>query len=204
MAKYPTLWHLADEQSWPSIQRNGLLSTQELLRRWQVPVAEADVLLSQRRASPVLLDDPEHGMAVLRDQHPLSEDRLAPVLTSGMDVEGWLRMLNGFVFFFPSKAGVQTLYAAYSDRPAVVIQVRTRTLVAEHDARIRLAGINTGNTMRRPAPRGPDTFLSIRRYDHTKRKVQEVAVMEAVTDLSDHLMSVERWLPDGSVEPIDR
>jgi len=53
--------------------------------------------------------------------------------------------------------------------------------------------------MRRPTPRRADTFLPIRRYDHTKRTVQEVAVMSSVTDLHDHLLSVEQWLPDGSV-----
>jgi len=32
ISKYPTLWHLADDKSWPSIERNGLLSTSEILR----------------------------------------------------------------------------------------------------------------------------------------------------------------------------
>ena len=202
ISKYPTLWHLADAAAWPSIQRNGLLSTSEIVNRWGVPQSEVHDLLARRRPEPVVLDHPDHGKAVLRDQHPLSEERLAPALTDGMTVEGWLRMLNGFVFLFPSEAGLRTLYAAYARGPAVVLKVRTRTLVKQHGARVRLAGINTGNTMRRPAPRGTDTFLPIRRYDHSKRKVQEVVVMEAVTDLADHLMSVQRWLPDGSVEVI--
>lgn len=202
IAKYPSLWHLADEASWASIQRHGLLSTAEISRRWEVPADDREALLSCRRPTLVTLTHPDLGLAVLRDQHPLSEERLAPALTGGMTVEGWLRMLNSLVFFFPSKAAVEPLYSAYGDRAAVVLQVRTRSLVEEHDARIRLAGINTGNTMRRPAPRGADTFLPIRRYDHGKRKVQEVAVMDGVHDLVDHLISVERWLPDGSVTPL--
>lgn len=204
ISKYPVLWHLADADAWPSIQRNGLLSTAEIVTCWEVAEDEADVLLSRRRPETILLDHPEYGQAVLRDQHPLSEERLAPALTDGMTVEDWLRMLNGFVFLFPSETALRTLYAAYNSRPAVVLKIRTRSLVLEHDPRVRLAGINTGNTMRRPALRGADTFLPIRRYDHAKRKVQEVVVMEAVTDLADHLLAAQRWMPDGTVEAIDR
>lgn len=202
MARYPVLYHLAADDSWPSIERNGLLSTQEILRRWQVPDAEAQTLLSRRRAEPVTLDHHEHGTAVLRDQHPLSEKRLAPALTEGMTVEAWLRMLNSFVFFFSREVGLRRLHSAYDTEAAVVLKVRTRTLVREHDPYVRLAGINTGNTMRRPAPRGAETFLPIRRYDHARRKVQEVAVRNPVTDLHDHLISVERWLPGGEVEQV--
>ena len=202
ISKYPAVWHLADDASWPSIQRNGLLSTSEIVRRWEVAEVDAQALLSRRRDKALALDHAEHGRAVLRDQHPLSEERLAPILTDGMTVEGWLRMLNSFVFFFPSEAGLRRMYGAYGSQPVIVLKVRTRTLVREHGARVRLAGINTGNTERRPALRGADTFLPIRRYAHTKRKVQEVVVMEAVTDLADHLISVERWHPNGSVEPV--
>ena len=36
VAKYPTLLRLADVRSWPSIERHGLLSAAEIVRRWQV------------------------------------------------------------------------------------------------------------------------------------------------------------------------
>lgn len=202
IARYPVLWHHAHADSWPSIEVNGLLSTQEIVRRWQVPPYEAERLLMHRRAEPVVLDHPEFGRAVLRDQHPLSEERLAPALTDGMTVAGWLRMLNSLVFFFPGVTGLRSLHSAYSGEAAVVLKVRTRTLVREHGARVRLAGINTGNTRRRPTPRGAETFLTVRRYDHSRRKVQEVAVMEGVPDLRDHLLAVERWTPDGAVSPL--
>jgi len=67
---------------------------------------------------------------------------------------------------------------------------------------MRLAGINTGNTNRVVVPRGRDTFLPIRRYDHQRRPVQEVAVMEEVGDLQDHLLTAEEWLPDATVRPL--
>ena len=200
IAKYPTLLHLAHAESWPSIQQHGLLSTEQLLRRWHVDADRAEAHLSQKRPEPVHLSHPEHGLAVLRDQHPLTETQLAPALTDGMTVADWLRLLNSHVFFFPNETGLRTLYSAYRPEPAVVIKVRTRSLVRVHEARVRLAGINTGNTSRRPAPRGADTFLPIRRYDHRKRAVQEVAVLDEVSDLHGHLISAQTWNPDGTIE----
>jgi hypothetical protein len=130
------------------------------------------------------------GVAVLRDQHPLREHLLAPALTDGMHVGDWLRLLNGFVFFFTSSDRLQALRSAYRTTPAVLLTVRTRSLVQEHGARVRLAGMNTGNTSRRVKERGASTFLPIRRYDLCAR-VQEVAVMDEVSDLRDHLPSAE-------------
>lgn len=143
IARYPSLLHLAHLTSWPSIQRKGLLSAEQIVQRWGVAPDRADTLLSQRRAEPVVLEHPDLGRAVLRDQHPLSEERLAPALTGGMTVPQWLRLLNTLVFFFPNQEGLDRLHAAYRGEPAVVLKVRTRTLVREHEARVRLAGINT-------------------------------------------------------------
>jgi hypothetical protein len=202
ISKYPTLLHLTHADCWPSMKRHGILSTQELLRRWEITGADAETLLATRRDKAVVLDHPGQGVAIVRDQHPLSEKQLAPALTDGMTVPDWLRLLNSLVFFFPTEAALRSTYAAYKGEPAVVIKVRTRTLVQEHGDQVLLAGINTGNTKRRPAPRGRDTFLPIRRYDHSKRSVKEVAVRYDVPDLRDHLLSVELWTPDGDVTHI--
>lgn len=191
ISKYPSLWHLAHADSWPSIERHGLFSCQQIVRRWEVPAEAAQALLARRRPEPVVLEHPDLGRAVLRDQHPLSEERLAPALTDGMTVAQWLRLLNSMVFFFPSEKAMRGLHAAYCSQPAVVLKVRTRSLLDAHGARVRLAGINTGYTMRKVTPRGRDTFLPVRRYDHTKRAVQEVAVLGEVDDLNDHLLAVE-------------
>lgn len=197
VGKYPTLLHLADARSWPSIERLGLLSAAEIVRRWQVPADRAEVLLTRRRPKPpVKLHHPELGAAVLRDQHPLSERGLARVLTDGMKVEDWLRLLNSFVFFFPgSPAGIDRLHglrSAYRGTPAVLLTIRTRSLVEEHSARVRLADMNTGYTGRGAKARGDSTFLPIRDYDLARvERVREVVVMDEVSDLRDHLLSVE-------------
>jgi hypothetical protein len=190
VAKYSTLLHLADVRSRPSIERHGLLSAAEIVRRWQVPPDRAEALLTRKRPEPVLLDRPELGGAVLRDQHPLREHLLAPALTDSMNVGDWLRLLNGFVFFFTSSDRLQALRSAYRTTPAVLLTVRTRSLVQEHGARVRLAGMNTGNTSRKVKERGASTFLPIRRYD-LRARVQEVAVMDEVSDFRDHLLSAE-------------
>ncbi len=70
-------------------------------------------------------------MAVLRDQHPLREHLLAPALTDGMKVGDWLRLLNGLVFFTSSDR-LQALRSAYRNSSAVLLTVRTRSLVEEH------------------------------------------------------------------------
>jgi hypothetical protein len=90
-----------------------------------------------------------------------------------MNVADWLRLLNGFVFFTSSDR-LQALRSAYRTTPAVLLTVRTQSLVQEHGARVRLAGMNTGNTSRRVKERGASTFLPIRRYD-LRARVQEVA-----------------------------
>ena len=190
IAKYPKLLHLADAQSWPSIEEHGLLSAAEIVRRWQVPAREAQELLAKKRPEPVYLDHHELGRAVLRDQHPLREHLLAPALTGGMTVETWLRTLNSFVFFFTSQDRLRRLHSAYSDVPAVLLTIKTRSLVQGHEGRIRLAGMNTGYTGRRVKERGAETFLPIKRHT-LKAPVQEVVVLDEVSDLSDHLISAE-------------
>ncbi len=50
--------------------------------------------------------------------------------------------------------------------------------------------MNTGYTGRKVKERGAGTFLPIRRYD-LRARVQEVAVMDEVSDLRDHLLSAE-------------
>jgi hypothetical protein len=53
----------------------------------------------------------------------------------------WLRLLNAFVFFFTSSDRPQALRSAYPTTLAVLLTVRPRSLVQEHGARVRLAGM---------------------------------------------------------------
>lgn len=62
--------------------------------------------------------------------------------------------------------------------------------MAEHGARVWLAGMNTGYTGRKVKERGAGTFLPISRYD-LRARAREVAVMDEVADLRDHFLSAE-------------
>lgn len=203
VARYPRLYHLAYGDAWPGLQRYGLLSASALVRLFEV--RDADSLLAQRRPRSQPLKHPEHGTAVLRDQKPLIEAKLASALTGGMTVPDWLRQLSDMAFFFPGPEGrypegLNKMLEVYGHEPVVVLTVSTTSLVREYEWSIRLAAINTGAVLYSPAPRGRDTFVSIRRFDHANRKVKEVAVQDGVPDPLDHLWKAERWSPDGAKE----
>ena len=195
--RYPSLFHLAHDEAWPSILDRGLLSASALVAACQVPPPRAEALLTQRRLAPETVEHPSFGRAVLRDQSPLHEGKLQTALTDGLTVADWLKILNGFVFFCPTRASLETLYKSYSAEPVVVVEVRTSSLAASYRSLLRVTTINTGASLYKPASRGVSTFLPIGRLDG-KRTVKEVAIDTAVPDLAAHLLTVERWLPDGT------
>lgn len=196
LEKHPKLVHLAHADSWASIERHGLLSTEEIVRRWKVPSDDHDAILRQRRTTSRLLLHPELGQAVVRDQLPINEAGLRTALVdSGMTVAQWLQLLNSMVFFFPSAEAAAKLRAAYASDPAVLITINTRSLLHEHESRLRLATFNTGYTLRRPKPRGPDSFMPLRRYERAQGAVQEVTVLSGVPDLAQHLVDVQHLPP---------
>ncbi len=123
VARYPRLYHLAHGDAWPGLQRHGLLSASALVRLFEV--RDADSLLAQRRPRSEPLTHPEHGTAILRDQKPLNEVKLASALTGGMTVREWLEQLNKLAFFFPGREGrypegLEKMLEVYDDEPVVI------------------------------------------------------------------------------------
>src|SRR5580700_3745553 len=110
-ATYPLLYHMADAESWPSIQKHGLLSTSSLLDLFGISGKERRDIESTRRPNSVEITSPKYGRAVVRDQKPLSESKLAKSL-SGCTVPEWYRLLNKRVFFWLTKSRLQTLLSA--------------------------------------------------------------------------------------------
>lgn len=195
--RHPRLWHLAHGDAWRGIQDHGLLSAVALVRAWEVPADRAEALLSRRRLTSESLEHPSFGTAVLRDQKPLHEGKLASVLADGLTVPEWLRLLNTFVFLFPDAAALQTLRTAYADEPAVALEIDTAKLIAEYGSLVRLSAINTGAVLYKPAPRGRGTFMGVAQFDRTK-KVREVAIADGLPDVLRYLVSATRFQPDGS------
>ena len=194
LRKHPRLWHVADARCWPTIPRHGLFSAARLVELFRR--GDAGELLSRRRAEPVVLEHPDHGYAVLRDQGPLNEKKLASALTNGWSVERWLRQLNDLVFLFPDGAARDKLIDKYGQSDLLVLTLNTRSLLIEYDIWLKVASINTGATVYAAQPRGDDTYRSVDRHE-ARKPVKEVVVAHAIPDVADHLISAELRRPSG-------
>ena len=200
VAAYPRLWHMAEDGSWPAIQAQGLLSTAALLDLYGVAGAERDALLRRRRPESVVLARPGLPGATVRDQKPLSDAALARCLDPGLAPAEWYGVLNGMVFFWPSRRRLLRLVGAYPHRPQTIITLRTASLVAAHRDAVLLSPINSGSTIIKPQPRGRGTFLPMADYplDAWRRRrgpadaVAELVVRHAVPDVAAHVVAVHR------------
>jgi Family of unknown function (DUF7002) len=198
---YPRLYHMAEAGSWESISRHGLLSTRSLIDLFDVDGAARDAILRHRRPASVRLEHPVHGEAVVRDQIPLSESRLAACLTD-MTLEEWLDALNSRVFFWLDEAHLQTLLGAraYRDTEHDVITVDTSRLLDRYAEGVTLSPINSGATLYTPPRRGPNTFLPIAAYPFDERRrargvasaIVELAVDGGVSNIREVAVRVER------------
>jgi hypothetical protein len=185
---------MAEDGSWESIRRLGLLSTTALLDRFEVDAEHRVAVESARRPEMVRIEHPGHGEAWIRDNKPMLESVLVRCL-SGMDPREWYETLNRRVFFWPDRQRLLKLLGAraYRARPHLVLEVDTARLLRRHARHVTLSPINSGATFTmNPAPRGPDTFRRI--ADHPEGKpVVELSVDYAVPDVEDFVLSVGRW-----------
>lgn len=198
---YPKVFHMAEPQAWPMIERHGLRSTQALLDLFEIPTATQQVLTRAHRPKGVPIAHPEHGSAVVRDQIPLHPRKLAACLQDGTTVAEFLELLNNRVFFWLQEVRLERLLRAraYRDREHLVITVDTARLL-DHvgDDRVTLSRINTGSTVFKAAPRSRHTFKSIQDYPHPVRTrpstsgadIAELCVLghvPGVTQVADHV-----------------
>ncbi len=144
------VYHLADAENWPSIQRRGLLSATRLLALSGLGVDEqARIEYSWR---PVSLTLP--GGAVLRDQAPMPPSALARCLVDMTPAE-WYALINSKVFFWFDIERLNRQRRASGISPeAVVMTIDAERLLAAHGGQAHLSAFNTGNARRKPAVRG--------------------------------------------------
>lgn len=190
----PTLYHMAERGSWPSIRQHGLLSTSALLDLYGVHGPERDAIEGRRRPAGVRLEHPALGGAVVRDQQPMDDAGLRKCLLDGLSPDDWYRLLNRRVFFWLTRARLDRLLDArpYRNIEHDVLELDTAALVAANRQAIRLSPINSGATRPFPAPRGLATFLPIAEYPYaywrSKRprgeRVVELAVERCVPDIA--------------------
>jgi hypothetical protein len=67
---YPTLYHMAEDGSWPSIRDRGLLSTQAIVDLYQPGDQARAEILSAVRRNKVTLTSAALGDITIRDQRP--------------------------------------------------------------------------------------------------------------------------------------
>jgi hypothetical protein len=197
--RYPRLYHMAHVKSWPSIERNGLLSTSALLDLFQIEGEAREAIESRHRPKSVEITHPLYGRATIRDQIPMSERALLKCLV-GTTPRAWYELLNRRVFLWTTEDRVNTLLAAraYRNHEHDVLTVDTRALVERHGEEITLSPINSGSTVYNPQPRGLDLFRSFDefpfdvRMKYGKRAIAELSVDYSVPDLRDFVLRVER------------
>lgn len=199
MREYPIVYHMAEDGAWPSIQARGLLSTAALVDLYNPdPRVRAEILETVRTDS-IVLEHPEHGRAVIRDQGPLRF--LSQSLTPGTTPQEYLAALNSRVFFWPTRELLGELLGArrYRDKPQTVLQVDTADLIERHGDVVQLAPYNTGDLYVPGLPaRGADVFINLDNYADGQPRSQGEAVVEltvpyAVTDISQLVTRVDRW-----------
>jgi hypothetical protein len=199
---YPVLFHMAEEGSWPGIERHGLLSTTALLDLYEINGSHRAAIETQHRPESVEVRHRLHGTATIRDQKPMDDTGLKRALRDGLTPPEWYMLLNSRVFFWLSRERLDRLLnaRAYRNRKQTVLTVDTEELVQRHASNIRLSPINSGATKPMPHPRGRDTFLAVPEYPFdewakrrrsTRNAVVELTVDHAVPDIRDFVHRVE-------------
>ncbi len=194
-ATYPRLYHMAEASMWPSIQQHGLLSTSALLDLYDVAGAERAQIEQQRRPDFIAIAHARHGEVLIRDQKPMSDATLAPVLIDMTPAE-WYALLNERVFFWVNETRLKGLLAAYRHRENLVLVLDTAKVMARHAAQVTLSPINSGYSRRWAVRRGRETFRSLVDYQIVERvngravrkPVAECAVSGGVTNVREALI----------------
>jgi hypothetical protein len=199
-ARYPTLYHMAEDKSWPGIREHGLLSTTALLDLYGYEGAARREVESEWRGRKHTLTKAGLPDVVVRDQLPMRPTNLAPILDDGLSPEDWYEFINKRIFFWPTVEDLHTFLAAkeYKNAAHVVISVPTARLMERHVEQVTLSAINSGSTYYNPERsngpprRGRATFQPINAF--TGARVKEVVVQDGIADLVGLGATVEQWI----------
>lgn len=203
---------MAERDALPQIESLGLLSTTAALDLFGVSQRERRRLEAEVRPTSNVIEHPDFGQIVLRDQKPLSATKLAGCLQDGLSVEEWLLLINRKVFFWVDREKAEDLLGAreYNDREHIVFEVNTRSLVMAHEEIVTLAPMNTGTTNPFAHPRGRATIAPLSEYpfeDRRQRRLKigvELCVDYSVPDLCDHVQEIYVGSADRGLRPLDR
>lgn len=192
------VYHLADERNFESIQVNGLLSAEQLLKR-----AGLDDWINYHRHENIQLPNG----TIIRDQRPIPPKALKCCLDKDLTPEDWYALLNSYVFFWIDKERLERQRRACKT-PQYVISVNAKELLMDYSFSAAVTPFNTGNARRSPAPRGLTTFVPYNNWvdsgwknesnvSRTKsrspnHKPVELTIKDSVSNIFDYVINVQR------------
>lgn len=177
---------MAEEGTWPSIKKHGLLSTLAVLDRYKITGPDRRALEEGHRTSKVTVGATGDSI-VLRDQIPMPPKRLEEALVDGTLPAQWYKLINSKVFMWAEEHRLFTLLNArkYKKLTHDVLTIDTESFLRDYACKVMLCRMNSGNTFPMPHPRGVGDFMSIDDYPAKPRtKGPAKPVVEVVTDYS--------------------
>lgn len=170
---YPVLFHISRARDVEQIIRHGLLSTTALLDLCEIEGELRSRIEVHQRPKAISISHPVHGEFLINDQAPMNALALAKCLTD-LTPQQWCKTLNRRVFLWPTRERVMRHIGVWlaAGTGRIVLTFDTRSLFETLDVDLfELSPINSGNTMRKAAPRGSSTFRKLRDYPfHERRK----------------------------------
>lgn len=207
---HPTLYHMAEDGTWPSIRERGLLSTRAIIDLYQPDEKTSATVLSSVRRTKITLPSPDLGDITIRDQLPAKY--LEKCMYDGVDPADFLDALNSRVFFWVSLHRLQRLLGArhYRHLRHTVLRIDTAALLEEYAVDVQLAPYNTGSMHVPGAPkRGPSIFADLADYPYDEwvakrgrngEHIVELTVKYAIPDIKNFVTRVEIWDDGHPVE----
>ena len=196
---------------WPSIQKHGLLSTSALLDLYGATGPERTAIERQRRPDFMAVNHARLGQVLIRDQKPMTDATLAPVLIDMTPAE-WYALLNERVFFWVREERLKGLLGAYRHRDNLVLVLDSAKVMARHAAQTTLSTINSGYSRRWAVRRGRETFQSLDDFQLVQRVsgkvirkvVVECAVSGGVTNVMEALLETREHPGAGRMKDESR
>ncbi|HEY4193173.1 MAG TPA: hypothetical protein VGM46_11060 [Mesorhizobium sp.] len=200
--KHPVLYHITSAGAAKHILARGLLTTSDILDRWEVEAGYRLELTRCRRKTDVTLHHPDNGVIVVSNNEPLSELKLQSILDDGLTSGDWLEMLNSRVFFFVDQKQLSRLANSRSNSSLSkdVLVIDTKRLADAYFEKIEISPINSGNTNYDAVRRGRSTFTKLRgtsfelwRYSRGNKsadKISEVCIPSSILDVTDFVVEI--------------